>query len=189
MRCAIFGKPERPAVCVSLRPAQAMCGATREDALAYLEQMERDTTPEPSARGAESYARPSASGVFRRRVICARREGARGNYGRELSDMTAQIFSQKKAASPPPMKPTLFQFQDHAVRVVQIKGQPWFVAKECAAAICLQHQRGGVGRYLSRLNPDERQNTNGQVVGIPIGRGNPTVTLISESGLYKLIMR
>ncbi len=42
-RCAIFGMPERPAVCSSLRPDIAMCGSDREDALAYLNEMERAT--------------------------------------------------------------------------------------------------------------------------------------------------
>lgn len=44
-RCALFGKPERPAVCSSLRPTQEMCGAGREEALAYLKTMETDTAP------------------------------------------------------------------------------------------------------------------------------------------------
>jgi len=44
-RCAIFGKPERPAVCVSLRPSDTMCGRKREDALAYLTALERATHP------------------------------------------------------------------------------------------------------------------------------------------------
>ena len=44
-RCAIFGKPDRPAVCASLRPHAAMCGASRGQALAYLEAMERATRP------------------------------------------------------------------------------------------------------------------------------------------------
>jgi uncharacterized protein len=44
-RCALFGRPERPAVCASLRPNEAMCGATRDDALAFLAQLEFDTRP------------------------------------------------------------------------------------------------------------------------------------------------
>ena len=50
-RCAIFGQPERPAVCSSLRPEPAMCGADREHALAWLTKLEaatssvRDGTP------------------------------------------------------------------------------------------------------------------------------------------------
>jgi len=43
MRCAVFGRPERPAVCASLRPTQEMCGNSREEALAYLDELERLT--------------------------------------------------------------------------------------------------------------------------------------------------
>ena len=45
-RCALFGRPERPAVCVGLRPLREMCGDTREDALAYLTALEIATRPE-----------------------------------------------------------------------------------------------------------------------------------------------
>ena len=41
--CRIFGRPERPAVCASLRPSQSMCGAERGDALSYLCRLEQDT--------------------------------------------------------------------------------------------------------------------------------------------------
>lgn len=44
-RCRIFGRPERPAVCASLRPSLAMCGANREDALRGLALLERATAP------------------------------------------------------------------------------------------------------------------------------------------------
>jgi Fe-S-cluster containining protein len=43
--CRIFGKPGRPAVCVSLRPAAAMCGEDREDALRILSMLEVATAP------------------------------------------------------------------------------------------------------------------------------------------------
>lgn len=39
-RCRLFGRPERPAVCSSLRPSREMCGADREEALRYLERLE-----------------------------------------------------------------------------------------------------------------------------------------------------
>ena len=45
MRCALFGRPERPAVCESLRPMPAMCGRHREEALAYLTMLEQATAP------------------------------------------------------------------------------------------------------------------------------------------------
>lgn len=44
-RCAIFGRPERPAVCASLRAGVEMCGNVREEALAYLKELERLTGP------------------------------------------------------------------------------------------------------------------------------------------------
>lgn len=43
--CALFGKPERPAVCVSLRPSREMCGATATEALETLSRLERATRP------------------------------------------------------------------------------------------------------------------------------------------------
>jgi hypothetical protein len=44
--CALFGTPARPAVCVSLRPAQEMCGNSREEALEYLTGLETATAPD-----------------------------------------------------------------------------------------------------------------------------------------------
>jgi len=43
LRCALFGRPERPAVCASLRPTAEMCGADRGEALAHLTALERAT--------------------------------------------------------------------------------------------------------------------------------------------------
>jgi hypothetical protein len=39
-RCALFGRPERPAVCASLRPMDTMCGASREEAMGFLTELE-----------------------------------------------------------------------------------------------------------------------------------------------------
>jgi Fe-S-cluster containining protein len=43
LRCAIFGLPERPAVCARLRPTEEMCRTTAEQALAGLAELERVT--------------------------------------------------------------------------------------------------------------------------------------------------
>lgn len=45
LRCALFGQPERPAVCVSLRPTETMCGANRDEALNFLNTLEQATRP------------------------------------------------------------------------------------------------------------------------------------------------
>lgn len=44
-RCAVFGLPERPACCSGLQPSEEMCGADRDEALAYLAWLERVTAP------------------------------------------------------------------------------------------------------------------------------------------------
>jgi Fe-S-cluster containining protein len=45
MRCAIFGRPERPAFCASLRPSEDMCGVGPADAMARLAALELATRP------------------------------------------------------------------------------------------------------------------------------------------------
>lgn len=46
-RCRLFGLPERPAVCVNLRPEPAMCGSDDASAYAFLIQLEDATLPLP----------------------------------------------------------------------------------------------------------------------------------------------
>lgn len=41
--CRIFGRPERPAVCGGLQPSIEMCGQTREQAMFFLDELERLT--------------------------------------------------------------------------------------------------------------------------------------------------
>lgn len=43
LRCAIFGRPERPTCCAGLQPSAEMCGESREYALAWLSNLERLT--------------------------------------------------------------------------------------------------------------------------------------------------
>jgi Fe-S-cluster containining protein len=45
LRCRLFGRPERPAVCSSLRPTPDMCGQSAADAMAGLLRLERMTRP------------------------------------------------------------------------------------------------------------------------------------------------
>jgi Fe-S-cluster containining protein len=45
LRCRLFGRAERPVVCVSLRPTDEMCGASPVQAMAWLARLEVHTTP------------------------------------------------------------------------------------------------------------------------------------------------
>lgn len=47
LRCRLFGRPERPTVCASLRPSLAMCGEGAPQAMHALMRLERLTTPRP----------------------------------------------------------------------------------------------------------------------------------------------
>jgi hypothetical protein len=44
-RCRLFGRPERPGVCASLRPTAEMCGHSRGQALLWLQRLEHATAP------------------------------------------------------------------------------------------------------------------------------------------------
>ena len=44
-RCRLWGKPERPAICISFRAQYDMCGDSREEALATLEALELASRP------------------------------------------------------------------------------------------------------------------------------------------------
>ena len=43
MRCLIFSSDDRPKVCASLKPSEEMCGKSRDEAMAYLTWLERET--------------------------------------------------------------------------------------------------------------------------------------------------
>lgn len=44
MRCALFGKPERPAVCGSFKPMTDVCGESKTDALWLINTLEMETS-------------------------------------------------------------------------------------------------------------------------------------------------
>jgi len=44
-RCRLFGRPERPAVCLTLQPEPAKCGSSRAQALRWLRALELATQP------------------------------------------------------------------------------------------------------------------------------------------------
>lgn len=43
-RCSIFGRPERPAVCVGFRAERLFCGDTDDDAVRILTELEREVS-------------------------------------------------------------------------------------------------------------------------------------------------
>ena len=45
LRCRLFGKPERPAVCASLQPSAEMCRDSAAEAMTWLLTLEAATAP------------------------------------------------------------------------------------------------------------------------------------------------
>lgn len=45
LRCRLFGKPERPAVCASLQPSADMCRESAVEAMTWLLALEAATAP------------------------------------------------------------------------------------------------------------------------------------------------
>ena len=73
-----------------------------------------------------------------------------------------------------------FNFNAMPVRVVTFDGEPWFVAVDVAAILSLGNPRSS----LALLDDDEKGVHN---LDTPGGRQN--LSIISESGLYSLILR
>lgn len=79
-----------------------------------------------------------------------------------------------------------FDFETNAVRVVMVDGAPWFVAVDVCRV--LEHKNPTVA--LSRLDEDEKQVIDPKLwLGSSVaGGGAQMVNIISESGLYALIL-
>lgn len=82
----------------------------------------------------------------------------------------------------PPPQPSVwsYQFEGHQIRLVEKNGEPWFVASDACAALGIANSRDA----LLKLDPDERGVGSTDTLG-----GPQNVGLVSESGLYTLILR
>lgn len=88
----------------------------------------------------------------------------------------ADLFSGASAQS----TPSVFNFGTHAVRIVVRDGEPWFVASDVAAALGYRDAQDA-GRSLK---PEQKGTQNVRTPG-----GEQRVTIINESGLYRLVLR
>ena len=75
--------------------------------------------------------------------------------------------------------PSVFRFSSQAVRVIVRDDEPWFVANDVCAALGLDNSR----MATDRLDDDEKG-----VSSIDTPGGAQAMTVISESGLYSLVL-
>lgn len=76
----------------------------------------------------------------------------------------------------------LVSFSTSAIRVVAIDGNPWFLGTDVYKAMGFVNS----GNAYARLAAEQKTNIRQVDVGMSGGRDAP---LISESGLYRLVMR
>lgn len=74
----------------------------------------------------------------------------------------------------------VFEFQNQEVRVVEQNGSPWWVAKD----VCSVLELNNITEALRNLDQDERGSEILNTLG-----GRQEMTIVSEPGLYSLIMR
>lgn len=75
--------------------------------------------------------------------------------------------------------------------MIEREGEPWFVAKDVCEALGMDTNKHGTGAFLSHLDMDEVSDVNLNTLDTNRGkhRGNPIVKIVSESGLYALILK
>lgn len=75
--------------------------------------------------------------------------------------------------------------------MVNIEGSPWFVAIDVCKALGMEVDRRGAHSYLYNVDASEKQIVTRQSTPALFGgvRGGGQATIVSESGLYKLILR
>ena len=73
-----------------------------------------------------------------------------------------------------------FCYQDYQVRTVMIDGEPWFVL----ADVCRVLDLGSPHKVAERLEDDEISRNQ-----IPTGNGTREAKVVSEAGLYSVIVR
>lgn len=75
---------------------------------------------------------------------------------------------------------TIFKFGDSEIRVINRCGEPWFVAKDVCDALALTNSR----KALTALDDDEKGVTLSYTLG-----GEQNLSIVSESGMYTLVLR
>lgn len=83
-------------------------------------------------------------------------------------------------AGPRPRDLVTFSYGDHPIRTAIVDGEPWFIAADVCAALGIGNPRQAV----SYLDDDERGVITHDTPG-----GRQSVNIVSEPGLYSLILR
>ncbi|GKX54107.1 antirepressor [Leminorella grimontii] len=79
-----------------------------------------------------------------------------------------------------------FTFESHSIRAINYNGAPWFVAQDVCSALSIQN----VTQAIERLDEDERSMFNIGLDQRPMFDNRvKEISIISESGMYTLVLR
>ncbi len=92
--------------------------------------------------------------------------------------MTTQISTQTQVST--------FNFEHSAIRVIAINNEPWFVVKD----ICDTLDISNPSKAILNLDDDEKMISSDSNLKLgSAGNGAQSLALVSESGMYTLILR
>lgn len=75
---------------------------------------------------------------------------------------------------------SIFNFENQSIRTIAINNEPWFIAKDLCDAINISNYRDAI----ERLDEDEKGVALTDTLG-----GKQEMAVVSESGMYTLILR
>ena len=110
--------------------------------------------------------------------ILALATSIRDDVGAMAADLLRWAPRQGRAEAPE--RDFDFRFDEHPIRVVVRDGEPWFVAADVCRALDIKNSRDA----LAALDADEKGVGSTDTLG-----GPQKMAVISESGLYTLILR
>ena len=76
-----------------------------------------------------------------------------------------------------------YNFESHSIRTIAINNEPWFVAVDVCNALNIANSRDA----LFKLDEDEKTTVG--LTDSQAGNGAQSLSLVSESGMYTLILR
>nr|DAD68288.1 MAG TPA: repressor domain protein [Podoviridae sp. ct4s49] len=76
-----------------------------------------------------------------------------------------------------------YNFESHSIRTIAINNEPWFVAVDVCNALNIANSRDAL------LKLDEDEKTTVGLTDSQAGNGAQSLSLVSESGMYTLILR
>jgi len=96
-------------------------------------------------------------------------------------ELTMKIIAKEKSEF------TIFRFGDSEIRVIDKSGEPWFVA----ADICKALELSNPSKSVAALDDDEKDvlNSDPNFKLGSVGNGPQSLNIVSESGMYTLVLR